>query len=148
MVRGLLWLPLLAVFIWLAWAGWNEYKKLEAYRVWAEQFERAKYDIYSVLGQQGSELTWGKPTRHGPVLVQTFSLLQVRSIQLIVNGQATDLTSLTSLTSKESGDRTIALAFELPNTTVQIPFTERALAVQWGQFLQVYWQSLSLESQP
>jgi len=67
---------------------------------------------------------------------------------LIVNGQATDLTSLTSLTSQESGDRTIALAFELPHATVQIPFTERALAVQWGQFLQAYWQSLSLKSQP
>lgn len=141
MVRGLLWLPLLAVFIWLAWAGWNEYRKLEAYRVWAEPFERAKYDIYAVLGQQGSELTWGKPTRHGPVAVQTFSLLQVRSIQLMINGQATDLTS------EVKGDRTIALAFELPDTTVQIPFTERALAVQWGEFLQKYWQALTLESQ-
>ena len=39
MERGLLWLPLLGVFIWLSWAGWNEYQKLEAYRAWAESFE-------------------------------------------------------------------------------------------------------------
>ncbi len=44
-----MWLPLLAIFISLAWAGWNEYKKLEAYGVWAQKFDRAKYDIYSVL---------------------------------------------------------------------------------------------------
>ncbi len=53
MTRGLIWLPLLAIFIGLAWAGWNEYQKLEAYRAWAEQFDRAKYDIYAVLGQKG-----------------------------------------------------------------------------------------------
>lgn len=142
MVRGLLWLPLLAVFIWLAWAGWNEYRKLEAYRIWAESFDRAKYDIYAVLGQRGSELTWGKPTRRGPVAVQTFSLHHVQSIQLMINGQATDLIS------KGLGDRNVALAFELPDTTVQIPFTDSALAVQWGSFLQTYWQALSLESPP
>ena len=65
MERGLLWLPLLAVFIWLARTGWNEYQKVEKYRVWAEDFDNAKYDIYSVLGKKGQELTWGKPTRKG-----------------------------------------------------------------------------------
>ena len=45
MERGLLWLPLLGIFIWLSWAGWNEYQKLEAYRAWAESFEKSKYDI-------------------------------------------------------------------------------------------------------
>lgn len=59
MERGLLWLPLLAVFIWLAWQGWNEYQKVEAYQNWAKHFERAKYDIYAVLAQNGSNLTWG-----------------------------------------------------------------------------------------
>ena len=74
MERGLLWLPLLAVFFWLAWSGWNEYQKIEAYRIWVQDYDRAKYDIYSVLGQKGKELTWGKPTRTGPVNLQTFSL--------------------------------------------------------------------------
>ena len=53
------------MFIGLAWAGWNEYNKLEAYKVWAQSFERAKYDIYAALGQQGDVLTWGVPTRQG-----------------------------------------------------------------------------------
>ena len=93
MERGLMWLPLLAIFIGLAWAGWNEYQKLEAYRVWAEQFAKAKYDIYAVLGQQEDSLTWGKPTRRGPVNLQTFSLKDVESLRLLVNSQAVDLES-------------------------------------------------------
>ena len=83
MTRGLLWLPLLAVFIGLAWAGWNEYQKLEVYRGWAEQFDRAKFDIYSVLGQKEGDLTWGKPTRKGILNLQTFSRQQVESIYLL-----------------------------------------------------------------
>ncbi|MCF3606421.1 hypothetical protein L2E81_07160 [Planktothrix agardhii 1033] len=39
MERGLLWLPLLAIFIGLAWSGWNEYQKLEAYQAWARWYK-------------------------------------------------------------------------------------------------------------
>jgi hypothetical protein len=132
MERGLLWLPLLAVFIWLAWSGWNEYQKVEAYRVWAEQFERAKYDIYAVLGQKGKNLTWGKPTRSGPVDIETFSLNDVQSIKLVVDGQ------IVTLENPPKKGRTIALEFLLPESTVQVPFTEIPLAVEWGKFLQNY----------
>lgn len=52
MEHGLLWLPLLAAFFWLAWQGSQEYQKIEAYRTWAEQFDKAKYDIYAVLGKK------------------------------------------------------------------------------------------------
>jgi hypothetical protein len=87
MERGLLWLPLLAAFIWLAGAGWNEYKKVEAYQSWAVNFERHKYDIYAVLGQKGDLLTWGIPTRSQPRDLQTISLSAVREIKLEVDGK-------------------------------------------------------------
>ncbi len=132
MERGLLWLPLLAVFIWLAWSGWNEYQKVEAYRVWAEQFERAKYDIYAVLGQKDKNLTWGKPTRSGPVDLETFSLNDVQSIKLVVDGQDV------SLENPPKKGRAIALEFLLPESTIQVPFTEIPLAVEWGNFLRNY----------
>jgi len=132
MERGLLWLPLLAVFIWLAWSGWNEYQKVEAYRVWAEQFERAKYDIYAVLGQKEKNLTWGKPTRSGPVELETFSLNDVQSIKLVVDGQDV------SLENPPQKGRAIALEFLLPESTIQVPFTEITLAVEWGNFLRNY----------
>ena len=131
MERGLMWLPLLAIFIGLAWAGWNEYQKLEAYRVWAEQFAKAKYDIYAVLGQQEDSLTWGKPTRSGPVNLQTFSLKNVQSIQLLVNGAVVDLES------PPSSGKVIVLEFLLKDAKpVQVPFTEIPLAAKWEKYLQ------------
>ena len=131
MERGLMWLPLLAIFIGLAWAGWNEYQKLEAYRVWAEQFAKAKYDIYAVLGQKEDSLTWGKPTRSGPVNLQTFSLKNVQSIQLLVNGAVVDLES------PPSSGKAIVLEFLLKDAKpVQVPFTEIPLATKWGKYLQ------------
>ncbi len=142
MEKGLLWLPLLALFIWLAWSGWNEYQKVEAYRNWASQFERAKYDIYAVLGQKGSDLTWGKPTRQGPVDIETFSLKNVQAIRLLVDDRIVDLE-----TPPDSG-RAIALDFLLsePMTSIKVPFTEIPLAVEWGKYLQKEWQRLRSET--
>ena len=132
MERGLLWLPLLATFFWLAWSGWNEYQKIEAYRNWATQFERAKYDIYAVLAQKGSDLTWGKPTRKGPVNLETFSLKDVQSLRLLVDDQAVNLE-----TPPEKG-RAIALEFLFPEpaASIKVPFTEIPLAAEWGKYLQ------------
>ena len=130
MERGLLWLPLLVAFIWLAWLGWHEYQKIEAYRRWAEQFERAKYDIYAVLGQKGKQLSWGKPTRLGPVDLQTLSLDRVKEIRLLVGDRPIDLDS-----PPRKGSA--ALEFELGDGSnpVKIPFTEIPLAAQWGKVL-------------
>ena len=132
MERGLLWLPLLFTFIWLAWSGWNEYQKVEAYRSWASQFEQAKYDIYAVLGQKGRELTWGKPTRKGIINLQNFSLNNVQSIQLLVNNQVVNLAAVPDKGSK------IFLEFILlpSNNSIKIPFTEVPLAAKWAKYLQ------------
>ncbi|KKD35448.1 hypothetical protein [Limnoraphis robusta] len=131
MERGLLWLPLLIVFFGLAWSGWNEYQKVEAYREWAKTFEKAKYDIYAVLGLKGTELTWGKPTRTGPINLLTLSLEDVQSIWLVVDHHSVDLDS-----PPEKG-KEIELEFQLKleATPVRVPFTEIPLAAQWGKFL-------------
>jgi len=139
MVKGLLWLPLLAVFFWLTWAGWDEYQKLDSYRIWAEQFDRAKYDIYAVLGQKGNNLTWGKPKRRGPIDLQTFDLRQVESIQLMVNDRVQEPDSAL----EKSGRGKIALEFHLlGGKKICIPFTELAIASQWAAFLQKEWQKV------
>jgi hypothetical protein len=146
MIRGLLWLPLLAVFCWLAWAGWNEYQKLETYRIWAEQFDHAKYDIYAVLGQKNSNLTWGKPSRRGPTDLQTFSLQQVRAINLRLDERLIeDWQSL--LDGSPVKAKTIALEFQLKQApSVTVPFTDAALAAKWGKHLQQAWQTQQSES--
>lgn len=138
MSRGLIWLPLLAIFIWLAWAGWNEYQKVEAYRLWAQPFTKVKYDIYAVLGQNGDNLTWGKPTRKGPVNLQSFALKDVASICVLANNQPVDLAS------PPKSDRNIVLDFLLVNgDTVQIPFTQFDLAAEWYKYLQGELERLS-----
>jgi hypothetical protein len=131
MERGLMWLPLLGAFIWLARAGANEYQKLEAYKRWAVGFDRYKYDIYSVIGIKGRELSWGKPTKKEPKDLQTFSLDRVKQIQLVVDDRQIDLDNL------PTGGKNINLRFQLIDTAdmIDIPFTEVPMASEWAKFL-------------
>lgn len=132
MERGLIWLPLLIIFFWLAIAGWNEYQKVEAYQAWAQGFDTAKYDILAVLGRKQDELTWGKPTRRGPVNLQTFSLQEVQSVWLIIDNKSVEMDS-----PPEKGGE-IELEFQLKDTSspIRVPFTEISLAAKWGKYLQ------------
>ena len=142
MESGLFWLVLLVVFICLAWLGGLEYQKIEAYQAWAQQFERAKYDIYAVLGQNGHDLTWGKPTRKGPVSLITFSLEQVQKIDLQVDDQPVDLES------PPTKGRIVALEFQFAapgSNRMRVPFTEIPLAVRWAKHLQQCLQALEYE---
>ncbi|NJP08117.1 MAG: hypothetical protein HC866_00450 [Leptolyngbyaceae cyanobacterium RU_5_1] len=130
MERGLLWLPLLAFFIWLTWSGWREYQKVESYQAWAKQFDQAKYDIYAVLGQKGDEVTWGTPTRKGPVNLEVFSLQQVQAIRLLVNGHAVDWEN-----PPTKGRAVLEFVCSDRATPIRVPFTEPPLAAKWGEYL-------------
>ena len=130
MERGLLWLPLLVVFFWLAWSGWNEYQKVEAYKIWAEDFDNAKFDIYSVLGKKDNQVTWGKPTRQGMIDIETFSLEDVQEICLLVNNCMVELDGLPA-----KGKTAIQFSFE-HQATIKIPFTDISLAAKWCNYLQ------------
>lgn len=132
MVHGLLWLPLLAFFIWITWAGRNEYQKVETYKQWATQFERAKYDIYAALGQTGHTLTWGLPTPQGIINIQSIQLDQVDSVGLLIKGDNT-FAQLAADSVKKSE---ALLQLNLTNGNAsQIPFTDAELAQQWYTFL-------------
>jgi hypothetical protein len=131
MERGLMWLPLLGAFIWLARAGANEYQKLEAYKRWAVGFDRYKYDIYSVIGLKDRDLSWGKPTKQEPKDLQTFSLDRVKQVQLVVDNQSINLDDIPN-----SGKK-INLQFQFLDTAdlIDIPFTEVPMAAEWAKFL-------------
>ncbi len=133
MVRGLMWLPLLAIFIGLAWAGWNEYRKLEAYKVWAQSFERAKYDIYAALGQQGDTLTWGVPTRQGVLEASSLNLTEVTHAVVEVNTKPIDPLDLPS-------KGRFSLGFTLKDGRhLSVPFVDGEMAAQWFEFLCRQW---------
>ena len=131
MERGLLWLPLLAFFFWLAWTGWREYQKVEAYQAWAADFDRAKYDIYAVLGQKGDRVTWGQPTRQGPVNLETFSLAMVDELRFLVNGKVAAIAD-----PPTKGKAALEFVLRDRPTPIQILFTEPPLAAKWGTHLQ------------
>jgi len=142
MARGLMWLPLLVIFFGLAWAGWNEYRKLETYKVWATQFERAKYDIYAVLGQQGNLLTWGLPTRNGMVNTAVLDMGSVESLALEVNGQPIDPKQLPDKGRFSLGFTLKADSYKVSSGEsaakyehTSIPFTDGDIAQRWFEFL-------------
>ena len=133
MVRGLLWLPLLALFIGLAWAGWNEYRKVEAYKMWAQSFERAKYDIYAALGQQGDMLTWGVPTRQGVIDTNSLDMKAVKQAVIEVDGQPVAPDALPAKGRVAIGLTTASGDHQ------SIPFTDSGIAKQWFAFICRQW---------
>ncbi|MDH6060168.1 hypothetical protein NWP17_06915 [Chrysosporum bergii ANA360D] len=140
MERGLLWLPLLAAFFWLAWQGSREYQKLEGYRVWAQQFDKSKYDIYAVLGLKDNKITWGKPSPKGLVELETFSVLDVKEIRLLVDNKVVE----TENYPRQGG--VIQVEFLLSESqSVRIPFTEVPLAANWAKYLQGVRRSLNFD---
>jgi len=132
MERGLLWLPLLVMFCWLAWAGWNEYQKIESYKRWAEQFERHKYDIYAVLGQKGDRLTWGRPTRKEPLDIQTVDLADIARIRFRIDSKFFDEQDAEfPLSPKKISLELVLKTGEMPS----IRFTDVDIAAAWYRFL-------------
>ncbi|WP_017299093.1 hypothetical protein [Nodosilinea nodulosa] len=140
MERGLLWLPLLGVFIGLAWAGWHEYQKVQAYETWAAEFDRSKYDIKAMLGQRGTDLTWGRPTRRGPTDLTTLSLQAITGLQLEINGQPVADTA-----PLPRGAAALALA-TASGETYRVPFTDSDLARRWEKALHQSLQALKSAS--
>lgn len=131
MEKGLMWTPLLIFFSWLTWNGWNEYKKLEAYNVWSNEFDASKYDIYSIIGLKDKQLTWGTPKRTISDNLSNFSLNDVESIQLLINNNITTLDKLPN-----RGKALIQFVFIDSNkSAITIPFTEISLAAQWTKHL-------------
>ncbi|VEP18313.1 conserved hypothetical protein [Hyella patelloides LEGE 07179] len=133
MERGLIWLPLLGLIIGLTWVGWKEYQKVEGYRIWSEQFEKAKYDIYAVMGLKDNQITWGKPTPQGISGLEIFSLQEVADIKLSLGDRLIDINNLP--TKKTQDIPQLTFNFRKDNKVVKIPFTEAELAAKWQKFL-------------
>ncbi len=137
MERGLLWLPLLVLFFWLAWSGKKEYDKVQAYQAWAEQFDQSKYDIYSVLGKKGDLITIGIPTTKGIKDQKTFSLQNLSQLNLLVKNQIIDVNDI-----PDKGEATLQFSFK-ENQIIDVPFTDINIASQWFKYLQKMIISLS-----
>jgi hypothetical protein len=134
MERGLMWLPLLVLFFGLAWAGWNEYQKVSVFQAWERQFDRAKYDVLSVLGMKDSTLTWGVSRRRGILEYGQFDLADISDLYLLVDDRRVDLDR--DLADLPKGKRFVLQLDRTADEPVRLPFTDLELAAKWGQFLQ------------
>ena len=130
MERGLLWLPLRAIFIWLAWAGRNEFQKVEAYRNWAQGLDRSKYDVLSVLGLKDGALIWGLPTRQGPIQLTELPLAEIEQIRVQVDDAIIDPNNPPS-----QGRRCELVVAAKTGESSEIPFTDLELVLEWYAYL-------------
>ena len=133
MERGLIWLPLLGLIIGLTWVGWKEYQKVEGYRIWSEQFDKAKYDIYAVMGIKDRQITWGKPTPKGIADLETFDLQDVKNIEIKLGDRLINSNNLPSERTKDTPQ--LLFNFIEEKKVITIPFTEIELAAKWQQYL-------------
>jgi hypothetical protein len=85
MTEGLLWLPLLLVFVLLTALGWLERRRQRLFREWAAGSELAKLDACGAARLVNGELSWSRfeagrfePVGHFPIkgleLVELLSL--------------------------------------------------------------------------
>ena len=58
MLHGLLWLPLLLIFILLTALGWLERRRQNLFRSWAIDSELCKLDSSSAASLKNGELKW------------------------------------------------------------------------------------------
>lgn len=86
MIHGLLWLPLLLVFVLLASLGWLERRRQQLFRDWAEGSELAKLDGCGAARLVDGVLSWS--TFHAGTLVQqgSFSIKQLELVELLALG--------------------------------------------------------------
>jgi hypothetical protein len=130
MERGIFWLILLITFAVLAWLGAREYQKIQVYQKWAEEFDQAKYDIYSVIGYRHNQITWGKPSPKEILDLQDFSLEDVKTISLLIDNQIIKDEKL-----PQKGKPFIQFEFKNSSPIIKIPFTEISLAFKWKEYL-------------
>jgi hypothetical protein len=60
MIHGLMWLPLLGVFVLLAALGWIERRRQQLFREWASGAELAKLDGCGAARLRDGELSWSR----------------------------------------------------------------------------------------
>ncbi|WP_269623324.1 hypothetical protein [Prochlorococcus marinus] len=124
MIHGLLWFPLLIVFVLLTALGWLERRRQNLYRDWAKGSELAKLDGSCAARLKEGLLSWSSFEAGTFKEKETFEIKQLELLELMAlsSGEA-------PLTNESQGQcrlRLIGCGKE-----IDIPFSDADRARQW-----------------
>lgn len=129
MERGLLWLPLLVLFFWLAWSGKKNMIKFRLIKHGQNNLISPNMTFIQCWGKKGDLITIGIPTNQGIKEQKTFSLQNLSQLNLLVKNQVVDVDNL-----PEKGEATLQFSLK-ENQTIDVPFTDINIASQWLKYL-------------
>jgi hypothetical protein len=129
MIHGLLWFPLLLVFVLLAALGWLERRRQSLFRSWAEGAELAKLDGCGAARVKDGELHWssfsaGKFEEQGRFAIKTLEMVELMAL---ASGEA-------PLAHESQGRCRLRLIGE--GQQMDVPFSDAERARRWmGQLM-------------
>ena len=124
MIHGLLWLPLLMVFILIAALGWLERRRQNLYLVWAQGSELAKLDGTGAAKLKDGSLSWSSFQAGEFKEEGTFEVKKLEMVELLAlsSGEA-------PLTQESQGRCRLRLVGS--GIEIDVPFSDADRARQW-----------------
>jgi hypothetical protein len=85
MSQGLLWFPLLLIFVLLTGLGWLERRRQQLFRAWSEGSELAKLDACGAARLRDGLLTWsrfesGRFQEEGEFVIKSLEMVELLSL--------------------------------------------------------------------
>ena len=124
MVHGLLWLPLLIIFLLLTALGWLERRRQNLFRDWAEGSELCKLDSSGAAFLKDGKLIWsafeaGEFKEQDSFIIKKLELIELMAL---TSGEA-------PLTSESQGKCRLRLVGS--GREMDVPFSDADKARQW-----------------
>ena len=124
MIHGLLWLPLLLVFVLLAALGWLERRRQTLFRQWAEGAELAKLDSCGAARLRDGLLCWSRVEAGSFQPEGEFVIKQLELVELLSLGSGE-----APLTEESHGACRLRLVGE--GQQQDLPFADAQRARRW-----------------
>lgn len=124
MTQGLLWLPLLLVFVLLTGLGWLERRRQRLFREWAEGSELAKLDACGAARLINGELSWSRFEAGSFQPAGSFTIKKLELVELLSlhSGEA-------PLTAESHGACRLRLVGS--GESMDVPFSDAERARRW-----------------
>ena len=124
MREGLLWLPLLVIFVVLTALGWLERRRQSLFRLWAQGSELAKLDAAVAMRLRDGRISWGFVSPKGIELTGDIAVNHLELCELMA-----DRSGDVPLTDEAYGPCRLRLVAD--GRSLDIPFGDAVQARLW-----------------